>query len=76
MQRMFRDSVASLDYSENIIVIKTLPGAAQSIGSVVDSLHDKHILGSVAGDDTIFIIVKPKESVVEVVEFFRELVTE
>src|SRR5665647_1183426 len=36
MKRVFQDSVESYDYSENIIVIKTLPGAAQSIASLID----------------------------------------
>jgi transcriptional regulator of arginine metabolism len=76
MKRAFQDSVIKYDYSENIIVIKTLPGAAQSIASLIDSLDTRHILGTVAGDDTIFIVIKPKEAVEEVIQIFRELVME
>ncbi|MDD4170660.1 MAG: arginine repressor [Syntrophomonas sp.] len=76
MKRVFRDSVITLDSSENIIVIKTLPGAAQSIGSLIDSLENPHILGTVAGDDTIFLVVKTKELLVQVMEYFRKLVTD
>jgi transcriptional regulator of arginine metabolism len=74
IKRVFRDSVISLDSSENIIVIKTLPGAAQSIGSLIDSLDNPHILGTVAGDDTIFLVVKTTELLVQVMEYFQKLV--
>lgn len=76
MKRVFRDSVISYNYSENIIVIKTLPGAAQSIGSLIDSLNNPYILGTVAGDDTIFIVVKPITAIGEVLQIFRELLPE
>jgi transcriptional regulator of arginine metabolism len=76
MKRVFQDSVVSYDYSENIIVIKTLPGAAQSIASLIDSLSNPYILGTVAGDDTIFLVVKTKEFLLQVMEYFRKLVAE
>ena len=63
MRRLFKDSVISIDYSENIVVIKTLPGAAQSIASLIDTAELENILGTVAGDDTIFIVVKPLNAV-------------
>ena len=76
MKRVFQDSVVSYDYSENIIVIKTLPGAAQSIASLIDSLPNPHILGTVAGDDTIFLVVKTKKSLAQVMAYFQKLVAE
>jgi transcriptional regulator of arginine metabolism len=76
MKRIFQDSVLGFDYSENIIVIKTLPGSAQSIASLIDSLDNSQILGTVAGDDTIFLVIKPKEAVAEVLAIFRDLVAE
>jgi transcriptional regulator of arginine metabolism len=76
MKRVFQDSIVSYDYSENIIVIKTLPGAAQSIASLIDSLANPHILGTVAGDDTIFLVVKNKNALLQVMDYFRKLVEE
>ncbi|MEN6327486.1 MAG: arginine repressor [Syntrophomonas sp.] len=73
LKRIFQDSVISLDYSENLIVIKTLPGAAQSVALVVDSLPANNILGTVAGDDTLFIAIKPREAVTTVFNNFQEL---
>ncbi|QGT98973.1 Arginine pathway regulatory protein ArgR, repressor of arg regulon [Candidatus Syntrophocurvum alkaliphilum] len=73
MHRRFKDSVVNIDYSENIIVVKTLPGAAQSIALLIDSSEIKNIMGTVAGDDTIFIAVKPKQTVKEVANYFNNL---
>ena len=74
MRRLFQDSVTSIDYSENIIVIKTLPGAAQSIASLIDAAELENVLGTVAGDDTIFIVVKPLNVVKGIVRDFEELI--
>jgi len=76
MKRVFQDSVVSYNHSENVVVIKTLPGAAQSIASLIDSLNNLHILGTVAGDDTIFVVIKPIAAVEEVLQVFRELISE
>lgn len=76
MRRVFQDSVIGYNHSENIIVIKTVPGAAQSIASLIDSLDNPLILGTVAGDDTIFMVIKNKEAIVEVLQLFRELLPE
>lgn len=62
MHRMFRDSVTKLDYSENIVTIKTLPGTANAVASTIDGASWPEIIGTVAGDDCILIVVKPKEA--------------
>ena len=74
MKRVFRDSVIDLDYSENIIIIKTLPGLAQSVGAVIDAMENQFILGNVAGDDTIFVLIKPKNEVEGVRQAFGKLI--
>ncbi len=73
-RRIFRDSVAHMDHSENIIVLKTLPGAAQSVASVVDSIGHEQILGTVAGDDTILVVVKQKRQVLQVFKEFLNMI--
>lgn len=74
-RRMFQDLVAHIDYSENIIVLKTLPGAAQSVASVIDSLGHEQILGTVAGDDTILVIVKQKRQILQVLKEFQDMIS-
>lgn len=73
LKRAFKDAVIRCDCSENIIMIKTLPGAAQSIASRVDGMNHATILGSVAGDDTILVVVKPITAVGEVMKVFLDL---
>ncbi len=73
MKKMFQDSVTNLDYSENLIVIKTLPGTANAVASTIDTSRRKEIIGTVAGDDTILIIVKPKEAVAGIINLFVDI---
>lgn len=68
MQRLFQDTVIHCDYSENIVVVKTLPGGANTVASALDHANWPEVLGTVAGDDNIFIIVKPKSAAKTVTE--------
>ncbi|NLO22112.1 MAG: arginine repressor [Syntrophomonadaceae bacterium] len=74
MKRIFQDSVVNIDHSENIVVIKTLPGAAQSVASMIDTSGLNRIIGTVAGDDTILVVVKPVQAVQEVMAEFLRLI--
>lgn len=73
LQSMFRNSVLSLDYSENLILIRTLPGAANAVASCIDKSEWKEIMGTLAGDDTILVIVKNKEKVEYVMKCLEDL---
>ncbi|HWR39409.1 MAG TPA: arginine repressor [Patescibacteria group bacterium] len=73
MSRTFQDSVTQLDCSQNIIVMKTLPGTAQAVAYTVDYIKWPEILGTVAGDDTIFVLIKSGETVPAVMEKFRSM---
>lgn len=69
-RRIFKDSVVALDYSENLIVVKTTPGAAQSVALVIDYEGFREIIGTVAGDDTVMVVVKPKSAVKKIIGKF------
>lgn len=73
MARMFQDSVIGLASSENIIVIKTLPGTANAVASTLDYANWPEVIGTVAGDDNILVVVKPKQAVPEIMERLEEL---
>jgi transcriptional regulator of arginine metabolism len=49
------DSITSVEYAQNIVVIKTYPGLANAVAMGIDNLSIAEVLGSVAGDDTIFV---------------------
>lgn len=57
----------SIEFSGNLAVIKTRPGFANGLGSVIDSHGPYEILGTIAGDDTILIIARQGVSNEEVV---------
>ena len=67
------ESIVSVKYSMNNVVIKTFPGLAQAVASGVDALNLESILGCVAGDDTIIIVTVDEESSAEISEKIKEL---
>ncbi|MDI3540772.1 Arginine repressor [Koleobacter methoxysyntrophicus] len=71
--RMFKESITGFDFSENLIVIKTLSGAANAAAAAIDGLHWKEIVGTIAGDDTILVIARSKAVVKDLLERFNNL---
>ena len=55
---IFSQCVTSVDYAQNIIVIHTLPGLANAAASALDTMSRSVVLGSIAGDDTVIIIMR------------------
>jgi transcriptional regulator of arginine metabolism len=52
---VFRDWVRSIDTASNLVVIKTPPGSAHLVGVVLDGSGISEIVGTICGDDTIFV---------------------
>jgi len=73
MKKMIQDFVVEMDYSENIIVLKTLLGTASGLGAAIDNSKWDRILGTVAGDDTILLVVKDRQYTEEVFNKIKEL---
>ena len=55
---IFRDSVISVDAAQNIVVVKTEPALASAACSALDSMPELNIVGTLAGDDTAFILMR------------------
>jgi transcriptional regulator of arginine metabolism len=58
LRRLVRNAVTQLEDSQNLVVVKTLPGAAQGVASAIDQANWPGVIGTVAGDDTILVVVK------------------
>lgn len=58
LNTIFRECVISFDYAQNIIVIRTLPGLASAAGSAIDSMNMNMIVGTLAGDDTVMVVMR------------------
>lgn len=71
--RIFIDSVLSINYSDNIIVIRTLAASANAAGEAIDNMRWPEILGTISGDNTIFVVVRSDADAPVVVERFREI---
>ena len=71
--RMFVDSVLSINYAENLIVLRTLSGSANAAGEAIDSMRWPEILGTISGDNTIFVAVRSADEAPVVVEKFQEI---
>lgn len=66
--RIFRDGVISMDYAQNMIVIKTLNGMAMAVAAALDSMGNNEVMGTIAGDDTIFCVVKTEQKAIRLIE--------
>ncbi|HPZ16388.1 MAG: ArgR family transcriptional regulator [Sphaerochaeta sp.] len=66
-----RRGILSIEFSGNFGVIKTRPGHANSVGIALDILAIPEILGTLAGDDTIFIILREGMSKEDLQESFK-----
>lgn len=71
---MLADSVLDIQSANNLIVIHTLAGSAHVAGEAVDSLKWPEVLGTIAGDNTILIVVRSNEDVDSVLRRFRSII--
>ena len=59
--RLIQEGLISMDYAQNIIVIRTNVGMAMAVATAIDELHIEGMLGCIAGDDTIMCVVKSND---------------
>ena len=57
LRLLFHNFVTAVKCTKNLILIKTTPGNAQGIASLIDGVTKSEILGTVAGDDTILVVI-------------------
>ena len=58
LNTIFRECITNFDYAQNMVVIHTLPGLASAAASAIDSMNMSVVVGSLAGDDTVFIVMR------------------
>lgn len=66
LRRMLTDAFVGIDSASHFIILKTLPGNAQAVGSLIDNLAWDEMLGTICGDDTCMIICRDEAKTVEV----------
>lgn len=68
LQNIFRECVTGVDAAENMVVIKTLPALASAAAIAIDAMRIPKVVGTLSGDDTVFIVMRDTESAVEFCE--------
>jgi transcriptional regulator of arginine metabolism len=72
--RVAEDTMVSIAHSANLVVLRTPPGAAQYLASAFDHSHLHDVIGTVAGDDTILLVVAESRSGAAVAERLKQLI--
>ena len=62
LRTIFRESITSIASAQNIVVLKTMPGLASAACSALDNMEISYMVGSLAGDDTAFLVMRDTES--------------
>ena len=73
LRTIFREGVLNVDYAQNIVVLKTMPGLAAAAGSAIDGMEVEYIVGSLSGDDTVFLVMRDTACAVEFSNEIREM---
>lgn len=71
LTRILSDSLISVEYSENDVVVRTISGSANAACEALDNMNWPEILGSIAGDNTIFMIARSDADAKTVAERIR-----
>lgn len=72
LERTFQDSIVSIRHSDCMAVIRTLPGTAQAVAYAIDYMKWPEILGTIAGDDTVFVVLENKVGVETLLHRFKD----
>ena len=71
---LLKNTMISSDYSGNMVVVKALSGCAGACCEAIDALQLEHILGTIAGDNTIFIVMESEEDAPRLVKYFNDMI--
>lgn len=71
--RVFKAGFVSMDIAQNILVIRTLTGMGNAVAAAIDAFNHEEIVGTLAGDDTIFCAIRNIEDMSIVIDKFQEV---
>ena len=72
LERTFQDSIIGIRVSQCMVVIRTLPGTAQAVAYAVDYMKWEEVLGTIAGDDTVFVALEDAGGVKAFLKRFKD----
>lgn len=71
LNSIFKQSIVACDHAQNIVVIKTMPGLASAACSAIDAMNLDMIVGTLAGDDTAFLLMRDTSAAVALCADFK-----
>ena len=71
--KIFRETIISFASAQNLIVVKTLSGCGPAAGEAVDSIGLPHVVGTIAGDNTLLMIIDREENVEDILSIFNNM---
>ena len=75
LNSIFRECVTGYDYAQNLVVIHTLPGLANAAASAIDAMNMSVVLGTLAGDDTVMIVMRDTNAAAQFCGEIKQLTT-
>ncbi len=72
---IFKEGVLSVDFALNLVVVKCFSGMANAVCAAIDASNNSSIVGTLAGDDTIFIALRNEESAVGLVDELNKILS-
>ena len=73
-ETLFQSSMTKVDYAGNICVIKCSPGLAGAACATIDAMNVSEVVGTIAGDDTIFMLCRTEEEAKNVAEVLNRMI--
>lgn len=74
--RVLKNGYTSMETAQNILVVKTVAGMAMAVAAAIDSMHLREIVGSIAGDDTIMMVLHDNQDAEKVREMIQKALDE
>ncbi|HZG55385.1 transcriptional regulator AhrC/ArgR [Paenibacillus sp.] len=75
LKRALIDYFGSIDHADNLVVMKSLPGTANTIGELIDNLDWPDVMGTICGDNTVLIICRSGDASNRVVDEILSMLT-
>lgn len=73
LRTIFKESVTAFDMAQNLVVLKTMPGLANAPAATIDGMDIPQLVGSLAGDDTVLLIMRSNDAAKEFCQEIREM---
>ncbi len=72
-QTIFRESILRVDYAQNLVVLHTMVGLANGAAAALDGMEIDQLIGTLAGDDTVLLIMRDNDSAGELASSIKAM---